>query len=218
MLSRAMALADQWDEIQAGLPADWADARLRLTLADESAATRASALLGPVNPGRHGAELGFFVVRRGTGTGPNAVGRALQRLDDEWIGGTLALVGTTAAPAAAPVAPATLAESWDRLAAALPPDWSDLYAELALRSSDYLARASLNMTPLNARRADDAPTLRFRAARTFGYGAAPEMVRRCLERCDRDGIRGELRVLRVLSDTIPVATQGPVWHIDGRTT
>ena len=126
---------------------------------------------------------------------------------------------TTAAPAAAaPVAPATLAESWDRLAATLPPDWSDLYAELALRSSDYLARASLNMTPLNARREGDGPTLRFRAARTFGYGAAPEMVRRCLERCDRDGIRGELRLLRVLSDTIPVATQGPVWHIDGRTT
>ena len=59
--------------------------------------------------------------------------------------------------------------------------------------------------------------MRFRAARTFGYGAAPEMARRCLARCDRDSIRGELRLLRVLSDTIPVGTQGPVWQIGGRT-
>ena len=42
------------------------------------------------------------------------------------------------------------------------------------------------------------------------------MVRRCLERCDRDSIRGRLRLLRVLSDTRPVGTQGPVWQIEGR--
>jgi hypothetical protein len=73
------------------------------------------------------------------------------------------------------------------------------------------------MSPLNARAAGATPGLRFRAARRFGYGAAPEMVRRCLERCDEDGIRGELRVLRVLCDTDPVRTQGPVWYIGGRT-
>jgi hypothetical protein len=42
------------------------------------------------------------------------------------------------------------------------------------------------------------------------------MTRRCLERVDQEGIRGELRILRVLSDTHPVATQGPVWYVDGR--
>ena len=53
-------------------------------------------------------------------------------------------------------------------------------------------------------------------ARRFGYGAAPNMTRRCLERVDEEQIFGELRILRVLSDTHPVATQGPVWYLDGR--
>ena len=42
------------------------------------------------------------------------------------------------------------------------------------------------------------------------------MTRRCLERLDEAGIRGELRILRVLSDTQPVATQGPVWYVGGK--
>jgi hypothetical protein len=41
------------------------------------------------------------------------------------------------------------------------------------------------------------------------------MVRRCLARLDEQGIRGTVRILRVLSDTQPVATQGPVWNIGG---
>jgi hypothetical protein len=42
-------------------------------------------------------------------------------------------------------------------------------------------------------------------------------VQRCLERCDEDSIRGDLHLLRVLSSTEPVHTQGPVWQIAGRT-
>ena len=44
------------------------------------------------------------------------------------------------------------------------------------------------------------------------------MVRRSLERCDADGITGELRLLRVLSEARNVYTQGPVWQVGGRTT
>jgi hypothetical protein len=42
------------------------------------------------------------------------------------------------------------------------------------------------------------------------------MARRCFERLDEEGIRGELRVLHALSDTRPVQTQGPVWYLGGR--
>jgi len=42
------------------------------------------------------------------------------------------------------------------------------------------------------------------------------MAGRSLERLDEEGIRGEVRILRALSDTRPVATQGPVWYVDGR--
>jgi hypothetical protein len=216
---RAVALADQWEDLEAELGADWADARVRLSFSDPATAARAFALLGPVNPGRSGDELRLFVVRRGTGVHANGVRRALQRLDREGIAGTLELAGTTAAPAAAEPEPEpTLVEGWERLQRQLPPDWSDLLLELRLRSSDYIPRASLRMTPLNARRvASGRPALQFRVARGFGYGASEPMLRRCLERCDADSIRGDLHLLRVLSDTDPVQTQGPVWHLAGRT-
>jgi hypothetical protein len=42
------------------------------------------------------------------------------------------------------------------------------------------------------------------------------MARRCFERVDEDGIEAVTRVLRVLSDTDMVATQGPVWLVGGK--
>lgn len=217
MLIRRMALVDTWSEIEAGLAADWSGAQLRLVLADETEAARVNALLGPLNPWRTGRELRLYVAARGIGARPSSIRRALQRLVDEEIDGTLELVDSESAAAAVAVVELNLADSWDALEATLPPDWSDLYLEVALGSSDYLTRASLNMSPLNARREVDGTALRFRAAKSFGYGAAPAMVRRCLQRCDRESIRGELRLLRVLSGTRPVGTQGPVWQIRGRT-
>jgi hypothetical protein len=73
------------------------------------------------------------------------------------------------------------------------------------------------MVPLNPRRNGARNALRLRVAHSFGYGAAPEMVARCLSRCDEDGMHGAVRVLRVLSGSRPVGTQGPVWQIDGLT-
>jgi len=212
-----MALAGQWREIEQGLQPGWGDARVRLRLADPAQKDRAAALLGPLNPWRIGGELRFYAVSRGTGPRPDALRRALERLDREGIGGSLELVASDAAPATPELSRRTLAESWEAARATLPPDWSDLYLEVELASSDYVARASLEMSPLNARREGGRPALRFRAARRFGYGASPQMVRRCLERCDEAGIAGELRILRVLSDTRPVQTQGPVWYVGGRT-
>ena len=43
------------------------------------------------------------------------------------------------------------------------------------------------------------------------------MARRCFERLDEEGIPGRTRVLRVLSDTDKVYTQGPVWLVGGKT-
>ena len=106
--------------------------------------------------------------------------------------------------------PATLAEQWDAAVAHLPADWSDLQAEIVLRSSDHLERAALLAAPVNPTRPRGTLALRFRGARRFGYGVSAAMARRCLERLDDEGIRGELNVLGVLCDTDPVATQGPV--------
>ena len=109
-----------------------------------------------------------------------------------------------------------LPQAWDAALAALPADWSDLLGEIELDSSDYIEPAALNLAPINPRRVERSMRLQFRSARRFGYGASPGMVQRCLERCDASGITGRVEVLRVLSDTQPVGTQGPVWQIEGR--
>lgn len=213
---RLVSLVEQWNRVQNGLDPNWADARLRLVVEDAGRCDRAAALLGPLNPGRRGASFTFLAGRVGGAPGPEAVRRLLAKLDRERIGGSLELVSTTAAEAVEEVATASLVDSWDAELKQLPPDWSDLWAELRLRSSDYLERAALRTAPLNPRAGGDRATLRFRAASRFGYGASTGMVRRCLERCDEDGIRGSVSVLRVLSDTRPVQTQGPVWYVGGK--
>jgi hypothetical protein len=214
---RPVSLVDQWLEILRGLPENWADARLRLTIEGELPA-RASAILAPLNPARRRNEIRFYVARRGGGASPALVQRLLDRIDEERISGTLELVGAgeSAAIDDVVVPRATLVATWESSIAALPPDWSDLYCELELVSSDWLERAALLMAPVNPARFGGTPAFRFRVASSFGYGAAPEMTRRCLERVDQAGIKGDVRILRVLSDSQPVATQGPVWYVGGR--
>jgi hypothetical protein len=209
-------LVEQWRQIEQSLPSDWGDARLRLTIPDERDCARAASLLGPLNPGRRGKVVRFFAARRGAGPSPDTVGRLLRRVDEAGIAGELELVGSEEAEAQPEIARSTLAASWDAAIASLPPDWSDLYAELELVSTDWLERAALLLAPVNPARYGGKPAFRFRVARRFGYGASPEMTRRCFQRLDEAGIRGELRILRVLSDTEPVATQGPVWYVEGR--
>ena len=211
-----MSLVDQWQAIERGLPEGWGNARLRLTAAEEGQCERAAALLGPATPGRHRRVLSFFAARRGAGPSPDLVVRLLQRLDREGIEGDLELVGSDVSEAAAATAPSTFVEAWERELAALPDDWSDLYIEAELFSSDYLERAALLLAPLNPARYGGKPGFRCRVARRFGYGASPEMTRRCFERLDEEDIRGRVAVLRALSDTRPVQTQGPVWYVGGR--
>jgi hypothetical protein len=210
-------LGEQWRQIERSLPDDWADARLLLRLRDPGRLDRAAALLAPLNAGRTPEGLRFHCARRGAGPLPDLMARLLSRLDGQGIEGELELVSSSRAePAPAAVRRPRLADEWDAALAALPPDWTDAWAELELTSSDYLDRAALLAAPVNPARYDEKPAFRFRSARLFGYGASPGMVRRCLERLDNEGITGAVRVLRALSDTHPAATQGPVWYVGGR--
>jgi hypothetical protein len=211
-----MALADQWDTIQRGLDPRWSDAQVVLTLADASRVGRAAALLAPAGPVKAGTTLRFYVARSGPGVGPEAVRRMLRRLDAEGIEGSLELVAASQAAVAAAVERPSVAETWDAALAVLPADWSDLLCELSITSSDHLDLAALLMGPANPLRESDNLAFRFRVAHSFGYGASPGMVRRCLERVDEAGIPGTVRVLRLMSDTHPVGTQGPVWYVGGR--
>jgi hypothetical protein len=203
----------QWNSIAQDLPSDWSDVQLLVTLESDSEVDRAAALLAPANPGRSGRQLRLYGTRRGAGLGPEALSRILGRVDRERIWGRVELVGSGIADVSPGIKRETLAEDWDAVLETLPPDWSDMHAELRLTSSDYLERAALLTSPLNPLRAGTG--FRFRIARRSGYGASPSMARRSLERLDEEGIPGEFRILRVLSDTNNVQTQGPVWRVDG---
>jgi hypothetical protein len=210
-----VSLAAQWNSVGSNLPDGWARATLRLELPDREAADEAAAMLGPAGPYRAAPTVLLFTIARdGTALGPDNAMRLLRRVP----AGTLSLSGSQAAaeaPATNEIPPLTT--SWDRAIAGLPADWSDLYLELELLSTDYIERASVLCIQCNPRRDGTRAALRFRCAREKGYGVSPEMARRCLERCDEAGIRGSVQVLRAISGSRLVATQGPVWLAGGRT-
>jgi hypothetical protein len=216
-----MALADRVDEIVRGLPRDWERARIELTLEEDEDADRAALILASATPGRSGKTFTFHVSGDpvGAGTTPGLTRRVLARLDQAGIRGRLRLAeAERPAPVSAPSArteQVTLAACWDALLHRLPADWSDLYAEVELDSSDYLERGALLLAPINPARAA-GPSFRFRAASHQGYGVAPVMARRAFERLDGEGLSGRVRILRVLSDTSSPFSQGPVWREDGR--
>jgi hypothetical protein len=214
-----MALAKDWQDLEASLPDRWIEARIGLALEDAADSERAFALLGPLQPVRTGPSSATLRVVRGGASGPSSesLRRALQRLDAERLHGRLEVIAADEQPAEeADESGHRLPLEWDAALAALPPDWSDLLGEIELDSSDYIEPGALNLAPINPRRVKGTMRLQFRSAQRFGYGASPGMVRRCLERCDAAGITGRVEVLRVLSDTRPVGTQGPVWQIEGR--
>lgn len=213
-----MSLAGQWKALGSELPEGWSRADLRLELRDAETASRAASLLGPAQPFRvEPTVLRFGTARDGTAVGSDAVTRLLARLDDARIGGTLTLAGSERAAAREEREVTLLADSWAQALSGLPSDWSDLLAEIELLSSDYVERASVLCIQMNPRRDGTRTALRFRAARQAGYGVSPQMATRCLERCDAEQIRGSVTVLRSLSDTGHVGTQGPVWNIAGKT-
>ncbi|HEX7254870.1 MAG TPA: hypothetical protein VF236_02985 [Gaiellaceae bacterium] len=211
-----MSVAEQYRELETRLPDDWADARFVLNVEDTSRADRAASLLTAFQPGRVGGQVRFAVPRRGGRL--EQARRMMERIDREGIAGTLDLVTasetapeTEEARAAWPPA----AAQWDAAVAALPEDWTDIYAQIELASSDFLERGALLMGPLNPSRYGGAVGFRFRVGR-YGYGASAGMTRRCLERLDSEGIGAGLTILHYLSDTKPVMTQGPVWYLEGR--
>jgi hypothetical protein len=214
---RLLRLVEQFNEIEQGLVDEWAELRFQLTLADELQAERAAALLAPANPGRLAGVLHFAVDRRGPGIGPEALRRLLKRFDEEAISGRLALQGVEKAAPEDVRKKETLRAQWELRLAAVPPDWSDIYAQVRLDSTDYLERGALLLGPINPSRYGGPAALRFRSAHHFGYGVSPGMAARCFERCDDEGITGEVEILYVLSDTHPEGTQGPVWLLGGRT-
>lgn len=212
-----MSLAGDWLNLQSDLPEGWERAAVRLTAVDAAAADRAVALLAPAQPFRASTTtIRFEVALDGSALSPDLVKRLLRRVDDARVIGRLEVGGSRVPVRAEPEQEKSLADAWRTELAGLPPDWSDLYAEVRFVSSDYIEPGAVLCAPMNPRRVGTRAAMRFRSARLAGYGASANMVTRCLERCDAAELQGSVEVLRVLSDTQLVSTQGPTWFESGR--
>ena len=150
---------------------------------------------------------------------PKRCAECLRRIDDEGIGGTLdaRLVATTAPPEPRRSRARRSPAEWDAALAVLPADWSDLLCELELTSSDHIERGALLLAPLNPIQAHGPPRLplplraHVRLRRVGRHGAPlPRAARRATASPARCAI------VRALSDTHPVGTQGPVWYVGGK--
>ncbi len=213
-----MKLVDQWGTIEEALPHDWEDVKLVVTTEQPGDLPRAAQVLGAMGAGKVGSSLVVHVRRAGGQQGPEAVRRLLHMLDESRTWAILELGDVERATAVAVDTDDTvpIAVSWDTALAPLPPDWTDLLCELEVDSSDYLDRAALKCAPMNPTRDRSRLAFRFRCSGRSGYGVSQTMARRCFERLDREGITGVTRVLRALSDTDNVDTQGPVWLVGGK--
>ena len=219
-----MKLVDQWHAMEADFPPDWEDVRLTLTAEQSSDLPRAAQVLGSIHVGRVGDTL-VFHVRSGAGPqGKHTALRLFERLDRDRIWCHIEQSNVKALDAAAgdvtdetARSSGSVAESWHRALAPLPSDWTDLLCELAIESSTLLDRTALLCAPLNPARSGSRLVFTFRCSGRSGYGVSPSMARRCFERLDAEGIVGSASVVRVLSDTANVDTQGPVWLVGGKT-
>lgn len=219
----AVRLVDQWQALERRLPPAWESVELRLRTEQPDELSEAARILGPVNVGHVGDELAFTIRRAGSAAGPETARRLFARLDAARIwceleqGAVADAAERPAPPADVPShAPGTLVDQWDRALEDLPRDWSDLLCALGLESSALLPRAALLTAPINPTRDQGQVGFTFRCARRAGYGVSPAMARRCFERLDAEGIAGNVAVLRTLSDTDNVATQGAVWYVGGK--
>ena len=87
---------------------------------------------------------------------------------------------------------------WEAVVAAQPSDWSSLYLELRLRDAAQSEECALVICPLNPWHDEDwrSGVFHFRAARSFGYGAAAELCRKRLGTLDSLGMVGRLKLER----------------------
>jgi hypothetical protein len=216
----AVKLVEQWAALERRLPADWESVALRLRTEQPDERHEAARVLGPMNVGFVGDELALTVRRAGGASGPQAARRLFARLDEARIWCLLEQEGVAEAPPRLDepesVSSESVAAAWDAALDDLPAGWSDLLCLLELDSSALLPRAALVCAPLNPTRDLHHVGFTFRCARTTGYGVSPAMARRCFEQLDAEEIRGTVSVLRSLSSTDNVATQGAVWYVGGK--
>ena len=91
-----------------------------------------------------------------------------------------------------------LADDFQRIVDALPPDWTDLEVDLRIADESEYVDTAVALSQVNAQPYSHAEWhWRLLVAHSFGHAAAPETVLGVLARLDEAGVSGELRVAEV---------------------
>lgn len=91
-----------------------------------------------------------------------------------------------------------LAEDFQRIVDALPPDWTDLEVDLRIEDEARYIDAAVFVSQVNAQVYNKQSWhWRFLVAHSFGHAAAAETVMGVLSKFDAEAIAGELRVAEV---------------------
>ncbi len=91
-----------------------------------------------------------------------------------------------------------LADDFQRILDALPPDWTDLEVDLRIDDEREYIDSAVALSQVNAQPYSRADWhWRLLVANSFGHAAAAETVKGVLEKLDRDGVSGEMRVAEV---------------------
>jgi hypothetical protein len=98
-----------------------------------------------------------------------------------------------------------LAEDFQAVLDSLPPDWTQLEADLRIDDEDRYIEAATLLSQVNAMPYSKHDWhWRLRSAREFGHAAAPETLRGTLALLDDQGISGELAVREARSGRVEI--------------
>jgi hypothetical protein len=102
-----------------------------------------------------------------------------------------------------------LADDFQKILDALPPDWTALQFDLRIDQEDRYVELAPVVTEVNAWPLSQADYhWRYNVAREFGHAAAAESVRGNLAKLDAEGVTGEIAMRQVRSGRVPVE---PMW-------
>jgi hypothetical protein len=88
-----------------------------------------------------------------------------------------------------------LAEQFQEIVDSLPEDWTDLELDLRIVDEERYIDTAVMLSQVNAQPYSKADWhWRLLVAHSFGHAAAAETVQGVLEKLDREGIEGELRL------------------------
>jgi hypothetical protein len=91
-----------------------------------------------------------------------------------------------------------LADDFQAILEALPPDWTDLEVDLRIDDESQYIDCAVALSQVNAQPYSRAEWhWRLLVAHSFGHAAAPESVKGVLAKLDGDGVSGEMLVAEV---------------------